>query len=122
MRIYGQFNQIENRLYVSYHAFEPTLEEYKAYLEIQEDYFKKADTLYVFYHTSLSNYLSAENRAVRSKWINQNKDLVKTKVKMMVFISPSMAVRLALKIILALSPLPCPNQVVQCKDDADKLF
>lgn len=120
MRNYGEFSLVNDKLYVVYPSFEPSLDEYKAYLLKQETFLKEAKSLFIIYDTSQSKYLSAENRAIQSKWINENKDLLKTKVKKMVFVIPSIAVRLVLKTILAFSPLPCPHLVVDSMKEAEK--
>lgn len=120
MRNYGEFSLVNDKLYVVYPSFEPSLDEYKAYLLKQETFLKEAKSLFIIYDTSLSKYMSAENRAIQSKWINDNKDLLKNKVKKMVFVIPSIAVRLVLKTILAFSPLPCPHLVVDSMKEAEK--
>ncbi|MBY0425327.1 MAG: hypothetical protein K2Q22_06800, partial [Cytophagales bacterium] len=61
MREYGEFTLKGDKLYVKYPSFEPSLDEYKAYLSKQDNFLKNSESLSIVYDTSQSKYLSAEN-------------------------------------------------------------
>ncbi len=117
MRKYGDINWNENVLLVSYPSFEPTTDEYKEYLQRLDQFLTQKDSFSIVYDTSLSKYLSAENRIQQSKWVKVNTELIKNRITKMTFVIPSISVRLVLKTILTFSPLPCPHEVVAKMED-----
>ena len=120
MRSYGTFVKTGDILYITYPEFESTIEEYKEYLVKQEKYIKEGPPMTIVYDASKSKYLSVDNRINQSNWIKENNSILKSNVKLMIFIIPSISVRLLLKVMLAISPLPCPNKVVASMNEANE--
>ena len=119
MREFAKFQLDKGVLYVTYQSFDPTPSEFNEYLNTLEKYLRELDSYIVIYDASLTKFLSAEMRALQAKWINENKDMIGKKIKKMIFIIPSIPIRLILKTILSFSPLPSPHEVVVSKSAAE---
>lgn len=106
-------------IYVRFKSFVPTLEQF---LEHQRDTLELLNTyenfLIIWDFTDMA-FLPSELRVVQAKFIETHKELIRSKVLGMVFLTPSLAGSLVLKGTLVLSKPPVPYIVVRNMDQAE---
>lgn len=106
---------------ISFSAFEPTLNEFKAYLREMEEMYTLEGSMVIIFDASRTKYLSSELRIEQGKWLKAHKELIKSKVPLMVFVIPNPLVQMVFKGILRAEPLPAPYKIASNLQEAHKL-
>lgn len=105
-------------LVMRFEAEPANLDDFKAYLSNMEKYYLANDKLILIFDASKSKYLNADARILQGNWIKQHKEMIAKKAVKMIFVIPTITIRLIYKAILAIQPLPAPNMVVSSMEEA----
>ncbi len=98
--------------------FEPSLEIYKNYLNDVTEILNRHENMVFIFDLSVGKPLSSEIRILQGEWIKNKEELIKNKLKGMVFVHNSIIMNLMMKGIFLIKKPPVPYVVTKNIEEA----
>jgi hypothetical protein len=101
-------------------GYDPSSREFEKYLEAYKNVLMEQESYYQIFDATDSKNLKSELRVRQSKWIEENRELLKQKTKKVYFVIPSLFVRIVLNGIFVMSKPPYPYEIMSTMEEAEK--